>query len=399
MGLFDKSKRKRVAAQTTGPLPSVLIVDDEEFNLTSLRALIEDDYEVLTAPNAMEGLRLLNERQAYAPVDVIISDQRMPGITGVDFLQQAIAVNSEAKRILITGFTDVEVIVDAINKAQIFKYIKKPLDSQELKLLLARAIETRRLEQQNRQLIGELQQALERLRLLDQDKLSFLRYLSHEMNTPLNWISAAQTIDINDLTDDDKQMLACVESGQLRLRKLISAVLRYFELTASNQAPRCHQVDLALLLREELDSQNCAGEPGRVAQKIDIPVTQTISSDVTLVRELVRHLLENAFTHAGTDSRPPVVETSLAQKNGQTLLTIKENGQGIKNREAEEVFTPFHAWGSQHGAGGFGISLATARVLAHRLGGNIAIANTPEGGTLTSLTLPVEQTIAKTAAS
>jgi putative two-component system response regulator len=135
---------------------NILIVDDEVANLRLLRRVLGKDYEVLEATSGQEGLELLKKHS----VSLIITDQRMPAMTGVQMLEQSLPVNPDAIKILLTGYTDVQALIDAINAGHVYKYIPKPWDADELKLTVRRALETFELKEHNITLIKELKSAM-----------------------------------------------------------------------------------------------------------------------------------------------------------------------------------------------------------------------------------------------
>ena len=139
---------------------NLLIVDDEKDILRTLTLTFEEDYEVFTARSGIEALGVL-ERQDIA---LIIADQRMPEMTGVELLQKAITIKPQAIRIILTGYTDTEALIQAINKGHIYQYITKPWDRQELKILIRRALDSYDLCIENQRLLKELQAANDRLR-------------------------------------------------------------------------------------------------------------------------------------------------------------------------------------------------------------------------------------------
>ncbi|MDZ4832515.1 MAG: response regulator [Candidatus Melainabacteria bacterium] len=134
----------------------ILIVDDEVANLRLLRRVLGREYEVLEATGGQEGLELLKKND----VSLIITDQRMPAMTGVQLLEQSLPVSPDAIKILLTGYTDVQALIDAINAGHVYKYIPKPWDADELKLTVRRAIETFELKEHNIKLIAELKSAM-----------------------------------------------------------------------------------------------------------------------------------------------------------------------------------------------------------------------------------------------
>jgi len=116
----------------------VLYVDDEENNLLSFKATFRLKYAVLTALGADEAKRILSENP---DIEVIVTDQRMPKMTGVEFLESTLEEFPDQVRILLTGYADMTAVVDAINKGKIFHYITKPWDEEELDLVILRAHE------------------------------------------------------------------------------------------------------------------------------------------------------------------------------------------------------------------------------------------------------------------
>lgn len=116
---------------------SVLYVDDEENNLISFKATFRLKYKIHTALSGAEAIEILENNMVH----VIITDQRMPNMTGVEFLEKAIEKFSDPIRILLTGFTDMNAVVDAINKGKIFHYLTKPWNEEELDKTIERAYE------------------------------------------------------------------------------------------------------------------------------------------------------------------------------------------------------------------------------------------------------------------
>lgn len=115
----------------------LLIVDDETPNLRLLERLFRHDYYCLTASSGAEAIRLLDQHD----VAVVITDQRMPQMTGIELLKHTAAVRPHMIRILLTGYTDVEALVEAINSGLVYMYINKPWNNDDLKMRVSRAIE------------------------------------------------------------------------------------------------------------------------------------------------------------------------------------------------------------------------------------------------------------------
>ena len=115
----------------------ILIVDDEPANLRTLARLFREDYEVLTAASGNEALAVLIQHD----VAVLITDQRMPGMTGIELLKKTVPLRPRMVRIILTGYTDVEALVEAINCGQVYRYVAKPWKNDELRLTVKRALE------------------------------------------------------------------------------------------------------------------------------------------------------------------------------------------------------------------------------------------------------------------
>ena len=136
--------------------PRILVVDDEEAILETMTFTFEDDYEVLTSSSARDALALL-EREG--PVAVVISDQRMPEMTGVEFLARVFALHPTTVRIILTGFADMDAIIRAINDGHVYAYITKPWEPDQLKQVVRRAVDHHALAVENERLVGDLRGA------------------------------------------------------------------------------------------------------------------------------------------------------------------------------------------------------------------------------------------------
>ena len=136
--------------------PRILIVDDEEAILETMTFTFMDLYDVLTTSDPKEALSILEEND---PVAVVITDQRMPGMTGVELLKQVYERHPETVRIILTGFADTDATIQAINDGHIYGYINKPWEPDELKTIVRHAVELHALAVENRRLVEDLRNA------------------------------------------------------------------------------------------------------------------------------------------------------------------------------------------------------------------------------------------------
>ncbi|MCP5420919.1 MAG: sigma-54-dependent Fis family transcriptional regulator [Gammaproteobacteria bacterium] len=145
----------------------LLIVDDEKDILRTLQLTFTSEYQVYTASSGAEALDILKSQD----IALIIADQRMPGMTGVELLERSIQIKPDTVRIILTGYTDTAALIDAINTGRIYQYVTKPWERQDLKLVIKRALESYELGLENQRLLKELQIANERLK----DENTYLR--------------------------------------------------------------------------------------------------------------------------------------------------------------------------------------------------------------------------------
>lgn len=163
--------------------PKMLVVDDEPDNLDLLYRTFRRNFNVLKAESGIRALEIL---EAEGEVAVIISDQRMPEMKGTEFLSKTVRSFPNTVRIILTGFTDIEDLVDAINSGQVYKYITKPWDPNELKTVVERAAETYELLNQR---TAELKHAQEQTQLLG--TVMQVAQESHPLETSLKLMASA----------------------------------------------------------------------------------------------------------------------------------------------------------------------------------------------------------------
>ncbi|MBN1180718.1 MAG: PAS domain S-box protein [Bacteroidales bacterium] len=137
----------------------ILYIDDEQANLDGFLLTFEKEYHIYTALSAIEGLKILKQHL----VKVVVTDQRMPGMKGTDFLEQVANKFPNTQRIILSAYTDSEDIIDAINKGKVFSYLVKPWNKRDVDVTFSKALEIYNLRQENENLLSELKQANESL--------------------------------------------------------------------------------------------------------------------------------------------------------------------------------------------------------------------------------------------
>ena len=133
--------------------PRILVVDDEEAILETMTFTFENDYEVHTSSDARRALEVLDEK---APIAVVLTDQRMPNMSGVEFLSEVWKRHPSTVRMILTGFADMDAIIQAINDGHVYAYITKPWEPDQLKQVMKQAVERYELSAENERLLADL---------------------------------------------------------------------------------------------------------------------------------------------------------------------------------------------------------------------------------------------------
>src|SRR5690606_12190583 len=140
----------------------ILYVDDEVNNLQAFKATFRRDYKIFLAESAKEAREILKTEE----IEIIITDQRMPEETGVEFLESIIPLYPDPIRILLTGYTDIQAVIDSINKGKVYHYLTKPWEEDYLRTVIKNAFDVYSLRKENVQLTNNLRQVNIRLELL-----------------------------------------------------------------------------------------------------------------------------------------------------------------------------------------------------------------------------------------
>ena len=143
----------------------LLFVDDEPNILSSLKRLFQNEsYEIYTASDGYEALKLMSEHT----FSLILSDYRMPKLNGIEFLNMAKEISPDTMRIMLTGFADIDIVISAVNKGKVYKFIAKPWDGENLKVQVTRAIEHYELVQERKVLLEKIKIQNEQLKYVNE---------------------------------------------------------------------------------------------------------------------------------------------------------------------------------------------------------------------------------------
>ncbi|MBI5741107.1 MAG: response regulator [Nitrospirae bacterium] len=194
----------------------ILCVDDEENVLRSLKRIFLDaDYDILTATSGEEGLEILGRAD---PVHIIISDYRMPGMNGVDFLRKVYRSRPDTIRIVLSGYADTVAIIEAINLGHIYKFIPKPWNDDELKVAIANALDRYLIRQKNIQLTRELEEKNRELQKINDNLETLVARRTSDLSMQNRILTCSQNI-LDSLPvavigiDPDGQIVQCNRLG------------------------------------------------------------------------------------------------------------------------------------------------------------------------------------------
>lgn len=166
MAIFDKKKLQKIKKMEKKDKEHIImVVDDEDAHLSSMESMLSDDYNIITARDGQEALDMIEKMESPENISLIISDQRMPKLTGIELFEKLLYILPKTIRIILTGYLDIPVIIDAVNKTQIYQFIQKPFEPEDLKLRAKRAVEafeSQKKVEEYRQTLGERNKELER---------------------------------------------------------------------------------------------------------------------------------------------------------------------------------------------------------------------------------------------
>ncbi len=382
--------------------PTLLVVDDEPDVLDSVRHLFHRAYRVLTAGRGEEALELLRQDEVHA----ILSDQRMPGMTGDVFLGIARRLHPDAIRMLFTGYADLESVIKAVNDGHIYRYIVKPWEPAELESLVGQAMEQYRLIAERNRLVAELRSANEglsqanlRLSEASQLKSAFIEVASHEFNTPITLVlglSELLLLKHPDRTSDDRQIVEQITKAARQLARLVADTIKLMQAGSFETSLRRAPVDLAVLLREAADRLVPFVEARQMAFEVDVPSgLGSFEIDAPKVRDAVLNLLTNALKF--TPDGGCIGLSARVTPPDEAEIVVSDCGIGLEPRALRRLFEPFFTEfdPSRHSSGdfgfekrGLGLGLSIVRQFVELHGGRIEAESEPGRGTRVTIHLP-----------
>ena len=374
----------------------ILAVDDEAGNLAVIEDLLEDDYEVTTtdSPEAALGLLDVNE------YDLVLSDQRMPGITGVQLLSHVRERTPDTVRVIVSAYSDSTELMAAINSGQVYRYVLKPWDPLDLESVVKQGLEYRYQTLAIRSLVDTLQSrntelghALQELRdaqekVLHTAKLATIGQLSasltHELKNHVGGVRVAY--EMMKAAEIPENLQAYVELGSRSARSLMELVESLnsyvkrggWDLVVAEE-------DLGGLVDDALRicsmDRRCKEREFRLAKAPDVP---RFPVDGGKLRQVIVNLLRNALDATDMGDR---IEVAVSRTNGRSVsLVVHDTGQGITDENIKKIFKPFFTTREK----GLGLGMDICKQIVEAHGGAMTVESTLGKGATVSVILPIQ---------
>ncbi|MBU8898230.1 hybrid sensor histidine kinase/response regulator [Corallococcus sp. H22C18031201] len=374
-------------------LPAVLYVDDDALNLRVFDANFGQRFRIFRCSSPNEALALLEQRRGE--IGVVLSDQRMPGMSGVELLERARTIAPDAKRMLVTAYADMQAVIDAVNRGQVTRYFVKPWDRAELLAALEDALKIARLELRIREVEGRMMKS-ERLATLGQVTAG----IAHELMGPVGYLTqnvaslqrdmerVVQYVSRHLAEDPDPEVSSTVEDLPALIKDLsdgadhlrgvalgLRAQARGEDLEATADVSEVVSFAVKLARAEVRDRARLtsSGEPVRI-----------VFGPVKLCQVLLNLIVNAAQAMEGT-GRPGRIEVRWTVRAEDVVLSVVDNGCGIPGELQERVFQPLFT--TKPVGVGTGLGLSICRELVAQFGGALRLASTPGEGTEIELTL------------
>ncbi len=353
--------------------PTILYVDDEENNLNGFRAAFRQDYIVHLAGSAKEAIEILDKE----PIQIIITDQRMPDITGVEFLSAIIDTHPDPIRMLITGYDDIEPVIQSINKGQVYRYISKPWEQHNLKIDIDNAYEIYITRNQLKQKNAELAKAYNEL-----DKFDYST--SHDLRAPLmSILGIVQVAKLESNVPATDEYLSMIEKSVHRMDVFVQNIMNYYRNTRIDEY--YNEIHFERLLRETINDFEYFQQTTNIFFKTKVDQTEKFWTDEGRLRIILNNLISNAIKYQ-KNANGQLVSVSIEVNEGTAKIEIEDNGIGIEIDHINNIFDMFYV--ASHENAGSGIGLYIVKEAVNKITGTIKVYSQSGVGTKFNIVIP-----------
>ena len=355
---------------------TILVVDDDNI-IRDLCVHALRKYRVVQAGTCEEALRLYEREH----IDLILSDIVMPGGSGIDLLKQVKALDPNATVLLMTGFEDKEIILNAL-KEDADDFINKPINFLQLNTSIEKALGRKALKEE-----------LANIKRSDEIKNAFLTLVSHKLRTPITGISLfLQNLRMGVFDADDpvfQQNMALANEEAFYLGKLVEDLLVFSRLMVNGPGVNKRPSDLNELVAGillECRKVHCNPDVTVDFTPGDLP---PVSLDASKIRFALLQVIDNSFKFSG---KPGHVTVTIGSHDDTAVIIVSDSGIGIPEPEIPKVFEKFYQIDPNHTGQipGFGLGLFYARDFIRHHGGSITLASKPGLGTTVTISLPLK---------
>jgi signal transduction histidine kinase len=352
----------------------ILYIDDEMENLIVFQATFEDYFNVVTASSGAEGLQLLEERS----FPVVIADQRMPKLSGAELFEIMRRKYPHTKRIMLTGYADPKAMLSAINQGQVYYFIKKPWEQDDVFSILVRAIEAYDMSLSNVMLQDRLV-AADRCAMLGRSAAR----LAHEMGNQLCMLPLLELIE-DDYSDhkDLVQMAGFARSTHERLVEIIDEVKAFVRFQREEMVTQ--PLALSEVIHELVEFLRFERNLPLNQLSIDMQGEPWVRVNRVKIQQVLINLLKNA-EFAIRERSDGLIRLSLRGEGDQVLIVVADNGCGMTADVAEHIWEPFFTTKGEQGTG-LGLDVAKSIIEGH--GGTITCQTEPGAGATFTISLP-----------
>jgi signal transduction histidine kinase len=375
----------------------ILYVDDELLSLKYFQQIVGEDFDVLTAASAEEGLRLVE--QQHDSIAVVVSDQKLHGMQGTSFLAKLRDRHPDIIRILATAYADVATAVSAINEGAIYHYISKPWDPESLVLTLQRAMERFVLAAEKDRLLQEKADMVRQL--ITSDRLAGYGVLAEGINHHLRnalvpveiYLQMAGQAQSGPIDEHDTEFLGQLHAAaRTQVRRITEMLDRLASVTRIKDSSDEELISVDEVWNEVLvQLKEAIREKGVHVQAMVSPGLPKVRCNSSRLSYVLRLLIEDELAHLQPGH---TLQAHLKQEaNGpdqepHVCLEISDTGPDIDPQRLPLMFTPFFV--RQETPQYVGINLAICYVTLDSLGGRAKAHHDPERGTVLSFFLPVQ---------
>jgi len=377
--------------------PRILIVDDEPRALELLTRTLRKTARIESAESGEQALELL----ANQGFDLVISDQRMPGLSGVDLLSSIAESSESTGRILLTGYADLEATVAAINRGRVHAYLHKPCAPSDLLMVVENVLARVRLVRENARLVSvvceqnaQLEERLEELResrdrVVASERMAAvgqgIAMVVHDLRAPLAMIQAAGDEIQREVCQDKLEEITALGSQiQEEAARTLRMCEELLELTrmadGTGSAEQCSLDDEVSGTVERLRSE---ANEASVSLECRLESGARVSLDCERWSRMIENIVRNAFEalpEGGTVS----IET--ARTDDRAVMTISDDGPGVSTELVDSLFEPFATAGKTAGTG---LGLAIARKVATDHCGTLVLDRTVTNGACFRVEVPL----------